>query len=90
MPLDRKNTTADWLVCNCGNKPTGAGFDPCDEAGSIFPVEQTLARAGSAAWDGVHYLCRQCFAIYNIDTLEQVGTASEEVRQANESLATED
>lgn len=90
MPLDRKNTTADWLVCNCGNKPTGAGFDPCDEAGSIFPVEQTLARAGSAAWDGVHYLCRQCFAIYNVDTLEQVGIASASVKKANKSVSLED
>jgi len=90
MPLDRKNTTTDWLVCSCGNKPSEIGFDPCDSAGSVFPVEQTVAWGPGLVWDGAHYLCRQCFAVYNVDNLEQVGTASEEVRASNASVALED
>lgn len=90
MPLDRRHTTADWLVCQCGNKPTGLGFDPCSGAGEVYSINDTLPVASGSAWDGVHYLCRQCFAIYNVDTLEQAGTASEEVQASNQLVALED
>lgn len=65
MSLNLKESTSDWLVCNCGNTPHSDGFDTCLDDGTIvypFPDE----------WDGVHYVCLRCKAVYNVDTMEEV------------------
>jgi len=65
MPLNMKETTFDWFVCQCGNSPLYEGFDTCLMNGTI--VEPTPAE-----WDGLHYVCLRCYAIYNQDTFEEV------------------
>jgi hypothetical protein len=69
MPLNLKETTVDWFVCNCGNDPSRDGFYTCLKSGRI------VSPAINGEWDGVHYLCFSCDAVYDQDTLEQVGVA---------------
>lgn len=65
MPLNIKETSPDWFVCMCGNSPRTDGFETCLRDGTI--VEPT-----PADWDGLHYKCMRCEAVYNQDTYEQV------------------
>jgi len=71
MPLDFKETTADWLACQCGNTPISDGFYTCLEDGT--PVEPDV----NGPWDGSLYVCAGCFSIYNIYTFEYLGKASD-------------
>ena len=71
MPLNLKETTYDWLVCQCGNTPNLDGFYTCLEDGT--PVEPDV----NGPWDGNLYVCGGCFSIYDIVTFEQVGIASD-------------
>ena len=75
MPLNLKDSVVDWLVCQCGNNPSRAGFYTCMENGEF--VEPTL----DSKWDGTSYVCTYCYAIYNIDTFEQVGIAELDVQK---------
>lgn len=77
MPLNLKETTADWLVCKCGNEPHKDGFYTCLVNGEI--VEPVL----DGPWDGTLYLCAKCDAIYNIDTFDQVGVATGAAKEKN-------
>ena len=71
MPLNLKETTADWLACQCGNIPIVDGFYSCLEDGQ--PVEPDV----DGPWDGSLYVCAGCFSIYNIYTFEDLGKASD-------------
>ena len=70
MPLDIKNSTVDWLVCQCGNSPSREGFYTCTKDGAFADP-----RIGGP-WDGRLYVCTYCYAIYDIDTFDEVGIAS--------------
>lgn len=76
MPLNLKETSYDWFVCQCGNEPYLDGFFPCLTDGT--PVEPVI----DGNWDGVLYVCAKCYAIYDQDTFDQVGEASQFARQA--------
>ena len=65
MPLDLKASACDWFVCLCGNSPASDGFDACSPDGEV--VEPTVK-----GWDGIHYLCLRCEAVYNQDTMDEV------------------
>jgi hypothetical protein len=53
-------------VCICGNRPTDAGFFPCDADGNeMVPVKES-------DWNGL-YVCNSCGRIIDQDTLEVVG-----------------
>jgi hypothetical protein len=69
MPLNFRETTADWLVCQCGNEPHLDGFYACREDGT--PIEPVIG----GEWDGSRYVCAKCYSIYNIDTFDEVGYA---------------
>jgi len=71
MTLDLKNSTCDWLVCDCGNTPNNHGYYSCTPFGKIVSPSMTGDK-----WDSVHVLCMGCNAIYNQDTMEQVGSAT--------------
>ena len=71
MPLNLKETTYDWLVCQCGNDPNLDGFYTCLEDGR--PVEPNT----DGPWGGDLYVCGGCFSIYDITTFEQAGMASD-------------
>ncbi len=71
MPLNLKETTEDWLVCQCGNIPNVDGFYTCLEDGR--PVEPDV----DGPWEGSLYVCASCFSIYNIYTYEEIGKASD-------------
>jgi hypothetical protein len=65
MPLNLKESTYDWFVCQCGNSPASDGFDTCSPDGvSIEPIV-------NGAWD-CHYKCMRCDAVYNGDTMDEV------------------
>jgi ribosomal protein L37AE/L43A len=44
----------DWIYCLCGNDPSGEGFAPCLEDGTI--VEPTV----DGPWKARLYLCERC------------------------------
>lgn len=67
----------DWWICRCGNKPNHEGFYSCSEIG-----ERCEPSIGE--WDGKHWLCERCYRIINGDTLEVVGTCSQDVFNKNE------
>ncbi len=71
MTLDLKNSTYDWLVCDCGNTPNGDGFYCCTSYGKI--VSPVIVDGN---WDSVHVLCIRCNTVYNQDTMEETGKAS--------------
>jgi hypothetical protein len=71
MPLDFKETTADWLACQCGNIPISDGFYACLEDG------RTVEPDADGLWGGALYLCAGCYSIYNIYTFEDLGKASD-------------
>lgn len=75
MPLDLKNSTVDWLVCQCGNNPGRDGFYTCLKNGEF--ADPGL----DGPWDGSLYVCTFCFAIYDIDTYDQVGVAPLHVQE---------
>lgn len=87
MPLNLKETTSDWLVCQCGNQPHFDGFFPCTATG--FPVEPVgFNRDG--LWEGELYVCGKCYSIYNIDTFDETGVAcSEAIEMLNEGWTLE-
>ena len=64
MPLNLKETTTDRLSCQCGNTPYSDGFDTC-------LIDGTIVTPTPNEWDGIHYICLNCEAVYNQDTLEQ-------------------
>jgi hypothetical protein len=65
MALNAKESSFDWLVCDCGNNPHSDGFDTCLKDGTIvYPTPDE--------WDGVHYICYRCNKVYNVDTMEEV------------------
>lgn len=70
MPLDLDRSTIDWFVCQCGNEPNRDGFYTCTEDGAY--AEPALG----GLWQGYLYVCISCFAIYNVDTMDQIGVAS--------------
>lgn len=70
MPLNLKETDVDWFVCQCGNNPSRDGFYTCHKNGDF--AEPSI----DGPWDGKSYVCTSCFAIYDIDTFDQVGIAS--------------
>lgn len=69
MPLNLKESCVDWLVCSCGNEPHKDGFYSCLNTGEY--VEPTI----NGSWQGNLYVCVRCFAIYDIDTFDEIGTA---------------
>jgi hypothetical protein len=71
MPLNLKETTIDWLVCQCGNEPHLDGFYTCLSDGR--PAEPVL----DGLWQGHLYICAKCYSIYDIDTLDEVGKGNE-------------
>lgn len=75
MPLNLKETSYDWLVCQCGNQPHINGFFPCLTDGT--PVEPVI----NGDWTDSLYVCAKCYAIYDIDTLDQLGEASQSARE---------
>lgn len=76
MPLDIDKSTIDWLVCQCGNEPSRDGFYTCTENGAYAEPEI------GGPWQGHLYVCTRCFAIYDIDTLDQVGVAGLEQQRS--------
>jgi hypothetical protein len=74
MALNLKKTMADWLVCQCGNEPHKDGFYACAIDGR--PVDPVIG----SEWKGNIYVCSRCYAIYDIDLLEQIGDASLEAQ----------
>jgi len=77
MTLNLERTSADWLVCECGNEPDIDGYYHSNAAGEIVTPDAT------GVWDGRSYLCYRCGAIYDITTFEQTGEATVEVMRAN-------
>jgi len=68
---------SDWWVCRCGNQPDGDGFASCSQIGER--CEPTIGE-----WDGKYWLCESCYRIIDGDTLEVVGTCSQDVVNKNE------
>ena len=82
MPLNLKETTADWLVCQCGNEPHKDGFFTCLKDGT--PVEPVL----DGLWEGSLYVCASCYSIYDVDVFEETGKAVERaVKMLNEEAS---
>lgn len=80
MALDLKQTTVDWLVCDCGNQPNLDGFYTCLTSGRI------VSPSINGEWDEVHYICLGCNTIYNTDTMDSLGTASPEIQETNKNI----
>lgn len=70
MPLDVKQSTIDWLVCQCGNDPSRDGFYTCTKDGAFADPRI------NGPWGGSLYVCVGCYSIYDIDTFDEIGMAS--------------
>ena len=77
MTLNYELTMVDWWVCQCGNEPDKDGFYSCMPDGRI--VEPTL----EGPWNGVSFLCYQCGCIYDCNTLDETGIATDEMMKSN-------
>jgi len=57
-------------ICICKNRPEGAGFYPCDNAGNM--VEPT-----DRDWPDPLYVCDDCGRIIHVTTLEVLGVRAD-------------
>ena len=70
-------TDMDWWVCKCGNEPHFDVYSSCSEMGERCEPEEGV-------WDGKHWLCEKCYRIIDGDTLEILGSCSDDVANKNE------
>jgi hypothetical protein len=67
MKITHEPQDKDAWVCTCGNTPSDSGFYPCDDKGQeVEPIK-------GGTWDEKSYVCHQCGAIIDQDTLEITG-----------------